>query len=119
MIKCIFSVKTDHFEGSTASGRRQIKLRYLFWIQNCQRIRIFPGIRGKNYSLVLMIDFSNILMLFMILSSFFRQNKSFSNYQMLRIIRSNDLNKRNSLMHKNPGQLPFNIHNSARNKLLV
>ena len=41
-----------------------------------------------------MIDSSNILMLFMILSSFFRRNKSFSNDQMLRIIRSNDLNKR-------------------------
>ena len=26
MIKFIFNVKTDHFEGSTASGRRQSKL---------------------------------------------------------------------------------------------
>ena len=85
----------------TASGRRQIKLRYLFWIQNCQRIRIFFQVLGENHSLVLMIDFNKILMLFMILSSF-SGNKSFSNDRMLRIMRSNDLNKRNSLMHKSP-----------------
>ena len=91
MIKFIFNVKMDHFEVLTAFGRRQSKLRYLFWIQNCQRIRILPGIKRKNFSFVLMIDFSNILMLFMILSSFFRRNKSFSNDKMLRIIRSNDL----------------------------
>ena len=39
--KIHFQHKTDHIEGSTASGRRQSKLRYLFWIQNCQRIKNF------------------------------------------------------------------------------
>ena len=101
MIKFIFNVKTDNFEGSTASGRRQSKL-FVLDPELSKNKNFFPGIRRKNYSLVLMIDFSNILMLFMILSSFFRRNKSFSNDKMLRIIRSNDLNKRNSLMHKNP-----------------
>ena len=38
--KIHFQRRTDHFEGSTASGRSQNELRYLFWIQNCQRIRI-------------------------------------------------------------------------------
>ena len=33
-IKFIFNVKTDNFEGSTAPGRRQNKVRYLFWVQN-------------------------------------------------------------------------------------
>ena len=101
MIKYIFNVKTDHFEGSTASGGMQIKL-FVLDPELSKNLEFFPGIRRKNYSLVLMIDFSNFLMLFMIFSSFFRHNKSFSNDQMLRIIRSKDLNKRNSLMYKNP-----------------
>ena len=41
MTKFIFNDKTDHCEGLTASDGRQSKLRYLFWIPNCQRIRNF------------------------------------------------------------------------------
>ena len=53
MTKFIFNVKTDHFEGSIASGRKQGKLRYLFWIQNCQRLRIFFQGLGEKISVSL------------------------------------------------------------------
>ena len=65
-----------------------------------KQLEFFPGIRRKNFSLVLMIHFSNILMLFIILLSFSDATSLFQMTKLLRIVRSNNLNKRNPLMHK-------------------